>query len=129
MNMRPGHHGPLPPLVNDREPLLAGRSNGCVGRAPWWYEPDRRQRSDRCVPEDLGGQEAYERFCERAGLAARPEGYGILLLEDDTDGSRWTAIDDLRYTNMLIGASTAGVSSAARSISTEAAWVARRVAS
>jgi hypothetical protein len=52
--------------------------------------------------EELGGSNAYRRFCAAAGLEPVPGGYGLLLVEDG-QGQRWTwCTPDREYLGWLV---------------------------
>jgi hypothetical protein len=58
------------------------------------------------TPADLGSRANYRRFCKLTGLPDVPDGYG-LLLADDESGARFTlATADVEYVRMLAEAAS-----------------------
>lgn len=53
------------------------------------------------TPADLGGTGNYRRFCRAAGLSAIPDGWGLLLCEDDTGAHVTRLTADVAYLRTL----------------------------
>jgi hypothetical protein len=64
------------------------------------------------TPADLGGDTAYQQFCDRAGLPDIPGGWGLLMCEKDDDGEHRTLLTtDVDYLRLIVagGSSALGL--------------------
>ena len=61
------------------------------------------------TPRELGGTSGYARFCRVAAVPDVPEGWALLLCEDDAGRRSTVATADLGWVELLVTAQDHGV--------------------
>lgn len=56
------------------------------------------------TPGDLGGSGPYRRFCRAVGLNPAPDGYGMLLAEDEAGAHKTLLTGDIEYVRVIAAA-------------------------
>ncbi|MFC9429269.1 hypothetical protein [Streptomyces sp. NPDC056987] len=56
------------------------------------------------TPADLGGTGPYRRFCRAAGLTIVPDGYGLLLADDEHGNHKTLLTGDVEYVRAIAAA-------------------------